>query len=97
MPFLLRSYFVANFFSFRRSPTMRPQQDFSRSFCSCWCPQFLLCSFIVPLGLLSHYPSTSLVVFLCFLFPPFVRTVLLQEFYFPPSLLSARTISAFFF
>ena len=47
---------------------MRPQQDFSRSFCSCYCPPLLLSSCLVPLGLLSHYLSTSLVVFLCFLF-----------------------------
>src|SRR6218665_3937295 len=57
----------------------------------------LLCSFLLPLGLLSHYPSTSLVVFLCILFPPIVRTVLLPEVYLPPSLLCARTMSAFFF
>src|SRR6218665_1994449 len=30
--------FQFNFSSVRRSPTMRPQQDFSRSFCSCCCP-----------------------------------------------------------
>src|SRR6218665_673094 len=42
------------FSSVRRSPTMRPQQDFSRSFCSCCCPPLLSCSFLVPLGLLSH-------------------------------------------
>src|SRR6218665_2376379 len=40
--------------SIRRLPTMRPQQDFSRSFCSCCCPPLLSCSFLVPLGLLSH-------------------------------------------
>src|SRR6218665_3241910 len=32
---------VSNFSSVRRSPTMRPQQDFSRSFCSCCCPPLL--------------------------------------------------------
>src|SRR6218665_3299284 len=64
-----------NFSSVRRSPTMRPQQDFSRTFCSCCCPQLLSCSFLVPLGLLSHYLSTSLVVFLCFLFPPLVHVM----------------------
>src|SRR6218665_1345846 len=47
---------------------MMPQQDFSKFFCCCCCPPLLSCSFLVPLGLLSHYPSTSLVVFLCFLF-----------------------------
>src|SRR6218665_938918 len=65
---------------------MRPQQDFSRSFCSCCCPQLLSCSFLVPLGLLSHCLSTSLVVFLCFLFPPLVRIALLPVVCFPPSL-----------
>src|SRR6218665_1310127 len=40
---------------------MRPQQDFSRSFCSCCCPPLLSCSFLVPLGLISHYLSTSCV------------------------------------
>ena len=85
-----------NFSSVRRSPTMRPQQDFSRSFCSCSCPPLLSCSFLVPLGLLSHYLSTSLVVFLCFLFPPFVRIALLPVVCLPPSLLRARTTSAFF-
>src|SRR6218665_3028626 len=29
--------------------TIRPQQDFSRSFCSCCCPTLLLCSCLVPL------------------------------------------------
>ena len=67
----------SNFSSVRRSPTMRPQQDFSRSFCSCCTPPLLSCSFLVPLGLLSHYLFTSLVVFLCFLFPPLVRIALL--------------------
>ena len=67
------------FSSVRRSPTMRPQQDFSRSFCSCCCPSLLSCSFLVPLGLLSHYLSTSLVVFLCFLFPPLVHIALCVE------------------
>src|SRR6218665_3070592 len=43
-----------NFSSVRCSPTMRPQQDLSRSFCSCYCPPLLSCSFLVPLGLLSH-------------------------------------------
>ena len=85
-----------NFSSNRRSPTMRPQQDFFRSFCSCCCPPLFLCSFLEPLGLLSHYPATSLVVFVCFLLPPLVRTVLLPEIYFPPSLLCAQTMSAFF-
>src|SRR6218665_13442 len=48
---------LSNFSSVRRSPTMRPQQDFSRFFCSCCCPPLLSCSFLVPLGLLSHcYP-----------------------------------------
>src|SRR6218665_4011728 len=68
----------SNFSSVRRSPTMRPQQDFSRSFCSCCCPPLLSCSFLVPFGLLSHYLSTSLVVFLCFLFPsscPYSATI----------------------
>src|SRR6218665_686038 len=89
----------SNFSSVRRSPTMRSQQDFSRSFCSCCCPPLLSCSFLVPLGLLSHYLSTSLalVVFLCFVFPPLVRKALLPVVCFPPSLLRARTTSAFFF
>src|SRR6218665_663939 len=84
----------SNFSSVRRwtTTTMRPQQDFSRSFLSCCCPPLLSCSFLVPLGLLSHYLSTSLVVILCFLFPPLVRTALLPEVYFPPSLLRAQTI-----
>src|SRR6218665_2001130 len=77
--------FSINFSSVRRSPTMRPQQDFSRSFCSGCCPPLLSCSFLVPLGLLSHYLSTSLVVFLCFLFPPLVRIALLPVVCFPPS------------
>src|SRR6218665_411083 len=66
---------------------MRPQQDFSRSFCSCCCPPLLSCSFLVPLGLLSHYLSTSLVVFLCFLFPPLVRIALLYTGSLFPSIL----------
>src|SRR6218665_1584264 len=65
--------YQSSFSSVRRSPTMRPQQDFSRSFCSCCCPSLLSCLFLVPLGFLSHYLSTSSVVFLCFLFPPLVR------------------------
>ena len=73
--------------SVRHSPTMRPQQDFSKFSSSYCCPLLLLCSFLVPLGLLSHYPSTSLVVFLCFLFPPLVHAALLPVVYFPPSLL----------
>src|SRR6218665_3667713 len=85
-------YSPSNFSSVRRSPTMRPQQDLSRSFCSCCCPPLLSCSFLVPLSLLSHYLSTSLVVFLCFLFPPLVRIPVVC---FPPSSLRARTTSAF--
>ena len=80
----LRELFL-NFSSVRRSPTMRPQQDFSRSFCSCRCPPLLSCSLLVPLGFLSHYLSTSLVVFLCFLFPPLDRIALLPVVCFPPS------------
>src|SRR6218665_2633339 len=92
------SFIQFNFFSVRHWPTMRPQQDFSRSFCSCCRPPLLSCSFLVPLCLLSHYLSTSLVVFLCFLFPPLVRIALLPVVScFPPSLLRARTTSAFFF
>src|SRR6218665_2699580 len=64
---------ISNFSSVRRSPTMMPQQDFSKSFCSCCCPLLLSCSFLVPLGLLSHHLFTSLVAFLCFLFPTLVR------------------------
>src|SRR6218665_3068759 len=45
------------------------------------------------LGLLSHYLSTSLVVILCFLFPPLVRIALLPVVCFPPFLLRARTTS----
>src|SRR6218665_1212654 len=63
---------------------MRPQQDFSRSFYSCCCPPLLSCSFLVSLGLHSHYPSTFLVVFFCFLFLPLVRTALLLEVCFRP-------------
>src|SRR6218665_2756381 len=70
---------------------MRPQQDFSKSFCSCCCAPLLSCSFLVPFGLLSHYLSTSLVVFLCFLFLPLVHIALLPVVCFPPSLLRART------
>src|SRR6218665_1178892 len=66
----------SNFLLRQAFATMRSQQDFSRSFCSCCCPPLLSCSFLVPLGLLSHYLSTSLVVFLCFLFPPLVRIAL---------------------
>src|SRR6218665_413337 len=94
---LTDNIFNFNFSSVRRSPTMRPQQDFSRSFCSCCCPPHLSCSFLVPLGLLSHYLSTSLVVFLCYLFRPLVRIALLPVVCFPPSLLRIRTTSAFFF
>src|SRR6218665_2927615 len=61
---------------------MRPQQDLSISFCSC-CPPLLLCSFLVPLGLLSHYPSTSLVVYLCFLFPPLLFVSIMLRFLGP--------------
>src|SRR6218665_1889589 len=50
----------------------------------------------VPLGLLSHYLSTSLVVFHSFLFPPLVRIALLPVVSFPPSLLRARTVSLLF-
>src|SRR6218665_42985 len=94
---LFRLGYFSSFSSVRRSPTMRPQQDFSRSFSSCCCPPLLSCSFLVPLGLISHYLSTSLVVFLCFLFPPLVRLALLPVVCFPPSLLRGRTTSAFFF
>src|SRR6218665_285111 len=139
---------------------MRPQQDFSKSFYSCCCPPLFSCSFLVPLGLVSHYLSTSLVggtdispldnipgqfppdnslsqlgqfppysskpnlkityIHTCmhtcihiyilaythrcmhtriyfFLFPPLVRIALLPVVCFPPSLLRARTTSAFFF
>src|SRR6218665_3243291 len=74
---------ISNFSSVKRSPTMRPQQDFSRSFCSCCCPPLLSSSFLVPLGLLtlsiSHY-SPTLVVFLCVLFLQLlVRTALLPK------------------
>src|SRR6218665_1495782 len=55
---------VFNFSSVRRSPTMRPQQDSSRSFCSCCCPPLLLCSFLVPLGLLSVHFFGCLPLFL---------------------------------
>src|SRR6218665_150043 len=74
-----------NFSSIRCTPTMRPQQDFSKSSCSCCCPPLLSCSFLVPLGIPSHYPSTSLVVFPCFLFRPLVCKVLLPVVY--PSIL----------
>src|SRR6218665_354810 len=39
-------YPISNFSSVRRSSTVRPQHDFSRSFCSCCCPPLLPCSFI---------------------------------------------------
>src|SRR6218665_690965 len=77
--------YTFNFSSVRRSPTMRPQQDFSRSFCSCCCTPLLSCSFLAPLGLLSHYLSTSLVVFLCILYiqnvnnHPTARKTLLKD------------------
>src|SRR6218665_2493342 len=77
-------------------PTMRPQQDFSKSSCPCCCPPLLSCSFLVPLGLPSQYPSTSLVVFPCFLFPPIVCQALQPVVYFPPSLSCARYSLAFF-
>src|SRR6218665_1583469 len=96
----LCTYLLLSLFQFllrQAFATMRFQQDFSRSFCSCWCPPLLSCSFLVPLSLLSHYLSTSLVVFLCFLFPSLVRIALLPVVCFPPSLLRARTTSAFFF
>jgi len=73
-----------NFFSIRRLPT-RPQQDFSQFSCSCWCSPLLSCSLLVPVGLLLHYPSTSLVVFLCFLFPPLAHIARLSVVCFPPS------------
>src|SRR6218665_2555382 len=60
-PVLLVIIPISNFSSVRRLPTTRPQQDFSKAFCSCCCPPLLSCSFLVPLGLLSHYLSTSLV------------------------------------
>src|SRR6218665_3462701 len=88
---------ISNFSSVKHSPTMRPQQDFSKSFCSCCCPPLLSSSFLVPLGLLSHYLYTSLVVFLCFLFSPLVRIALPPVVCFPTSLLHAQTMSAFFF
>src|SRR6218665_1904218 len=44
----------------------------------------------------SHYPSTSFVVFLCFLFPPLARIALLPVVYCSSSLLRSRTTSAFF-
>src|SRR6218665_1472487 len=50
---------------------MRPQQDFSRPCCSCCCPLLLSCSFLVRF---HNYPSTSLVVSPCFLFPSLVLT-----------------------
>src|SRR6218665_2238337 len=57
----------------RHASTVRPQQNFSKSFsCSC-CPPLLSSSFLVPLGLPSHSPSTSLIVFLCFLLLPLPR------------------------
>src|SRR6218665_1836064 len=59
---------------------MRSQQDFSKCSCSCWCPPLHSFSFFVPLGLLLRYPSTSLVVFLCILFPPLVHIALLQVY-----------------
>src|SRR6218665_445549 len=59
---------LSSFSSIRRALTMRPRQDFSKSFCSYFC--LLLCSFLVPLGLPSHSPSMLLFVFLCFLLPP---------------------------
>ena len=71
----------SKFSSVRRSPTMRPQQDFSKFSCFCYCSQLLSCSFLVPLGLLSHYLSTSLGVFLCFLFPPLACIALLSVIY----------------
>jgi len=55
-------YIYSSFSSIRCMPTMKPQQDFSKSFCSCFCPLpslILSCSFLVSLGLPSHYPSSA--------------------------------------
>src|SRR6218665_556475 len=52
----------------------------------------------IPCAIRSSFTlSISLVVFLCFLFPPLVRRALLPVVCFPPSLLRARTTSSFFF
>ena len=73
---------ISNFFSVRRPSTIRPEQDFSKSSCSCCCPLLLSCSFLVPLGLLSHYPFTLSIHFfgclLLLLFPwtcPYSATI----------------------
>jgi len=87
---------ISIYSSIRRTLTIRPQQDFSKSSCSCCCPPLLLCSFLVPLDLPSHYPSISWVVYPYFLFPPLVRIALQPVAYFPSSSLCARTMSAFF-
>jgi len=73
---------IAIIFISASSPsTMRHQQDFSKSSCSCYCPPLQSCSFLVPLGIPSYYPSTSLAVFLCFLFPPLILVALLPVVY----------------
>src|SRR6218665_1303943 len=53
-------YFQSNFSSVRRSPTMRPQQDFSKSFCSCCCPSLFSCSFLTLISFLAYYTECSL-------------------------------------
>ena len=83
------AHYCTNFSSVRGTLMMRPQQDISKSFCSCCYPPLLSCSFLAPLGLPPHYPSTSLVAFSCFLFPPLVRIALLPVV--PPTLLHVRT------
>jgi len=88
----LNTPFQSNYSSIRSMLPMRPQQDFHKFSCSCCCPLLLSCSFLVPLGHPSHYPSTSLVDFPCFLFPPLVCKALLLVVYFPPSSLHARTV-----
>src|SRR6218665_2036645 len=89
---------ISNFSSIRQSLTMRPQQDFSRSFCSCCCPLLLSCSFLVWLARSSFTLSIHFFGYLPLLLVPSTRrTALLPEVYFPPSLLHARTTSAFFF
>src|SRR6218665_3371556 len=74
---------------------IRTQQDLSKFSCSCCCPPLLSCSFLVLLGFPSHYPSTFMVVFLCFLFPPLIRIALLLVVYCPSSSLCCASLRQF--
>src|SRR6218665_1041805 len=75
------------------TPTMRHQQDFSKSSCSCYCPPHLSCSFLSSSFPLSIYFSGCLPLLLV---PSTCRIALLPEVFCSPSLLRARTTSTFF-